>query len=422
MDSAGERVALYICNWSLANPLCGSQTLPYLRALAAGGDRFCLVTFERTPYALAPGDAAVAASGLAADGICWHPVRYHDRASLLLAVGDAIAAFTHAARAVMRHRPRIIHTRTSAPAAIGLMLARLSRRRFLYDADSELSEEYVDGAYWPRGGLRHRLLAATERVCRRHADAIVVLTDRLRDDFVRRGVRSPITVIPCCVDVHRFRFDPALRSARRRQLNVESGKVLVYVGKTGPRYLVDDTMLLAKAIARRVRDVRLLVVTHEEAASFEAVARRCGFDPSLLTVCRAAPADVPGWLSAADAGMALVRNTPSERGSSPIKISEYLASGLPVAITPAIGDMSAAVEHESLGVVVRDRSDAARDEAASRLCELWSDVEAVRRRCAEWARLSVDVQGVGALRYRQLYDRLLDAAVGLSYRATDAKI
>jgi glycosyltransferase involved in cell wall biosynthesis len=401
-------VSLYICNWSLNDPLCQSQTLPYLRALAEQGYPSCLITCERPSRAGGEATSEPAAHRLAADGIRWIPVRYHDGASLLHAGGDFIRLFASASAAVARHRPRIVHTRTSVPGAVGMVLSAAARLPFLYDADSELSEEYVDGGHWKRGSLRHRLLSWVEATSRRRADALVVLTDRLRAHFADRGVTAPMTVIPCCVDADRFRFDAAARSERRRQLKIGDDKLLVYVGKTGPRYLVDETMLFAKAAAQ-ADGVRFLVLSSEPASAFEAIAERCGFDRSLLSVFHAAPADVPGWLSAADAGMALIRETPSERGSSPIKISEYLVAGLPVVMTPSIGDMSDAVERGSLGVVLEHQSAAARAMAASRLRELWTRADAVRQRCMAWARASVDLHAVGVPRYRQVYDRLLES-------------
>jgi len=142
------------------------------------------------------------------------------------------------------------------------------------------------------------------------------------------------------------------------------------------------------------------------------MARRTGFDLSLLCVRRVAPVDVPGWLSAADAGLALIREACSEQGSSPIKISEYLAAGLPVVTTPSIGDVSAAIDRASLGVVVAERSERARAAAVSRLRALWSAADDTRRRCAEWAQSSLDLRAVGVPRYRQVYDRLLSSRSG----------
>ena len=404
--SRSARSSVYITNWSLNEPLCQSQSVAYLKALAARGHRSCLMTFERPPYAVPSSDVAATKDALDAAGICWHPVPYHRRRNLAVAAFDTIRGLATAVTVLIRHRGRIVHTRTSVPAVIGLVAARLTGRRFLYDADSELSEEYVDGGHWRRGSRVHRLLSRIERTCRREADAIVVLTERLRDRFLQERPGASVTVIPCCVDVARLRFDAGARDRRRREVGAESARLLVYVGKIGPRYMIDETFELAKAVRRRAGDARLLVLTHDEPSMFQAIADRHGFGAATI-VRRASADEIPGWLSAADAGIALIRPATSERGSSPIKISEYLAAGLPVVTTPAIGDVSDAIARESLGVVIPDQTPEALDAAAARLETLWLEPSAVRGRSMEWAQTALDLVAVGASRYARLYDTLL---------------
>jgi len=400
--------SLYVSNWSLNEPLCQSQSVAYLKALAARGHRSCLITFERAPYAMPASDAVAAKRALDAAGVCWHPIPYHRRRNLAVAAFDTIRGLATAVAAVIRHGARIIHTRTSVPAVIGLVAARLTGRRFLYDADSELSEEYVDGGHWRRGSAMHRLLSRIERTCRRESDAIVVLTERLRERFLDERPGASVTVIPCCVDVVRFRFDSTARENRRRELGAGSTKLLVYVGKIGPRYMIDETIEFAKTVRRHVGDARLLVLSHEDPAAFQAIAERHGFG-AWMDVRRASTDEIPGWLSAADAGIALIRPSASERGSSPIKISEYLAAGLPVVTTPAIGDVSAAIERESLGVVIPEQTSDAFSAAAARLETVWLEPSDARARSMKWARTSLDLFGVGASRYARLYDALLMA-------------
>src|SRR5207244_2138241 len=125
------------------------------------------------------------------------------------------------------------------PAAMALALQSLCRLKFLYDADSRLSLEYADNGHWSRDGLAFRITAQVEAWARRRADAVVVLAERLRDDFIQQfGVRAPMDVIPCCVDTACFRFDADARVSRRRELGLADQKLLIYVGKVGPRYLV----------------------------------------------------------------------------------------------------------------------------------------------------------------------------------------
>jgi len=401
------RASLYITNWSLAEPLCRSQSVAYLEALSAAGYPSCLITFERAPYRLSAPETAAATSRLASKGICWHPLTYHARTSLPGAALDIARGLVTAIGAIVRHQPRIVHSRSSVPAAFGLVAAGVLGRRFLYDADAELAEEYVQCGHWTRGGLRYRVLSAMERVCRRRADAIVVLTQRLRAEFTAQGVHAPVTVIPCCVDVARFRFEEGARRARRRELAVaDDEKLLVYAGKIGVRYMVDESLAFLAAVRRRSSSARLLVLTHDDPARFRGLATDHGLEDAVI-VRRAAPEEVPGWLSAADAGLSLVLPTVSARGTSPIKTSEYLAAGLPVVTTPAIGDISAAIERGSLGVVVADQTPSGMAAAAERLDRLWSDASAVRARCAAWARTELDVDTVATERYVRVYEALL---------------
>lgn len=386
--------------------------MPYLTALAARGYQSCLITFERAPYAMSDAAAATTARSLSDAGICWHPVRYHRRSTLGAAAFDYLSGLATAVGAIVRHRARFVHTRASLTAPIGLLASGLMGRRFLYDADSELSQEYVDGGHWSAGGLRHRLLSSLERVCRKHADGIVVLTDRLRLECRRADVAVPIAVIPCCVDVKRFAFDSRQREIRRAELGIGSGKLLVYVGKLGPRYLVDEAMDFVRAVQRCEKNVRLLVLTQEDPDAFHRLARNHGL-AEIVTVTRAAPQDVPAWLWAADAGLALIRSSPSERGSSPIKISEYLAAGLPVVTMPSIGDISAIVESERLGVVIRSTTPADYEGAAETLRDLWDGQSETRRRCAAWAGANLSLEDVGVPRYSQLYQTMLSGAAPL---------
>src|SRR5204862_6640131 len=127
----------------------------------------------------------------------------------------------------------------------------------------------------------------------------------------------------------------------------------------------------------------------------------------IVTVISATPWEVPAWLWVADAGLALIRTAPSERGSSPIKISEYLAAGLPVVTMPSIGDISAIVESERLGVVIRSTTAADYDEAAEALHDLWDRQPETRRRCTAFAEANLSLEQVAVPRYSQLYQTML---------------
>src|SRR6266571_2920561 len=78
----GRITALYICHWSLLDPLCQSQALPYLRELSADGHRFALMTYEQPKYKLDQAARDIMRRQLRTQGIDWYPVNYHKRSSL----------------------------------------------------------------------------------------------------------------------------------------------------------------------------------------------------------------------------------------------------------------------------------------------------------------------------------------------------
>jgi glycosyltransferase involved in cell wall biosynthesis len=391
------------------DPLCQTQSIAYLRHLATPDRPFVLITFEQPRFQLNREESAARRKELAAMGICWYPLTYHKRFPLLATGFDCLAGILTGAFAAWRHRPAVVHSRGSIPAAMALVLQRLCGLQFLYDADSRLSEEYADNDYWSREGVPFRVTARVEALARQAADQIVVLSSALREDFISRfGVRAPVEVIPCCVDVERFQYDPIARTLKRQELGLRNEKLFAYVGKLGPRYLVAELFGLFKMARERFGEVHLLILSRDAPSGFASIANRYGFGPSDYTVMHASHAEVPRWLSAADAGLALIRSAGCERGSSPVKIAEYLAMGLPVVVTGGIGDYSDLLARERVGVVLQGLDASALRKGIGQLAELWQEGNSLRGRCRAVAVQHVDLHQVGCRRYRRIYAHLVN--------------
>lgn len=405
-------LGLYICYWSLMDPLCQTQSLAYLRCLATPDRPFVLITFEQPRFRLNRETAAAMRASLAAAGIYWYPLTYHKRFPLLATGFDCLAGVLTGLYATWRHRPAVVHSRGSIPAAMALVLQGLFRLQFLYDADSRLSEEYADNGHWSRQSVPFRVTARVEALARRTADRIVVLSRTLREDFVSQfGVRAPVEVIPCCVEVERFQRDEGARALKREELGLHSEKLFVYVGKLGPRYLVSELFGLLKTARESLSDAHLLILSGDAPEGFAAIANQHGLGPSAYTLKHASHAEVPQWLSAADAGLALIRSAGCERGSSPVKIGEYLAMGLPVVVTGGIGDYSELLARERVGVVLDGLDASAFRDGIGRLAALWQEGDCLRARCRAIAVEEVGLCQVGCSRYRRVYDHLLNGHV-----------
>src|SRR6266481_1842126 len=99
------RRALFISYNGMLDPLGQSQVLPYLRELSKRGVRFTLLSFERPPAFSGDGAARRESlrRSLAAEGIDWHWLRYHQTPSLPATIFD-VANGTRLARKLIKHK------------------------------------------------------------------------------------------------------------------------------------------------------------------------------------------------------------------------------------------------------------------------------------------------------------------------------
>lgn len=397
----------YISPWSLSDPLCRSQSLSYIRCLLADGYSFALMTLEGEKFALSSEEIKATKKRLEGENIYWYPVRWRAGNSVFDKISSILKTFSTGAKICIRHKPRLIHSRSSLPTFLSVPLAKIFRIAFLYDADSLLSEEYADTKHLSRNRLGFKLLARNEAKARRAAKQIIVLTETLKKDYREKfGVKKPIEVIPCCVDTAKFAFDEKARENRRRELNLADETLFVYVGKYGSWYLVDEMIDFFKTAIETDESAKLLIVTQDAPEVFREGLRKKNVAEKSYFIVSAAPGEVAEWLSAADVGLALIKPLPSKRGSSPVKTSEYLASGLPIVSNAGVGDLDALIEREKVGAVLRGFSEEDYFGALQKIGALLEDKN-LRERCRRTAFENFDLETVGGARYRKLYRQLL---------------
>jgi glycosyltransferase involved in cell wall biosynthesis len=397
--SVGDLRVLYICYLSLEDPLVHSQVVAYLEGLAARGHTLHLLTFDTE---ISAARRRTLGEDLARRGIHWHSLRYHKRPSLPASVYDALAGALAALRIMRRHRLTAVHARNHVPAATALIVRRLTGCRLIFDLRGLMADEYVDAGHWRRGGLPYRITNWIQRVALRRADGIVMLTEAVRQYlFDATDPPAPLAVIPCCADV-RSDGAPRVQGADvRTELGLGDRPVMAYVGKFTGWYMereMVDFYRSARSVSPRLL---FLVLTQSDRALIEAEFRRAGIAASDHVVTRVEAPDVERYLAAADFGISFVRPCFSKISSSPTKVAEYLAAGVPV-VSTAIGDLPTLFADGGLGVVVDDFSPTAY-EAAARDMERLVQRAGTRERCQAVAHELLSLQEVGIPRYDRLY-------------------
>ena len=392
---------LYLSYTGLAEPLGQSQILAYLRGLAAD-HRITLVSFEK-PAALADSAGMAALRDCCAEhGIRWVPRRYHHRPRLPATAWD-VAVFTWTALRQARNGDAdLVHARGYIPAFVALVLKGALGLPFVFDMRALWPEEMVAAGRLKRHSAMFRLITWAERLCLRHADAVVSLTHAAVEQVKRRRggdlSRARIAVIPTCVDLDRFRWDRA---------NGTGGAPLV-IGSVGTVlsgwFRLDWLMEFFRASTETWPDVTFRIVTRDERAPIVAAAERAGIDGGRLEIEARTPGEMPQALAKLDAVAMFFEPGPAKLASCPTRMGEVLASGLPVIANGGVGDVAEIIRSFDVGVIVGDATERSMREAAADLARLLDD-PGLAGRCRMAAETWFSLK-TGTAAYHALYQEI----------------
>ncbi len=409
---------LFISYNGALQPLLQSQGIPYLEGLTRHGFRPVLLTFERPDDLKKEGGEDTEETlrrRLRGSGLIWRRLIYHKRPTVPATFFDIALGTCASIGLVLKYRIRLIHCRATIPALIGFLVSRLTRTPLIFDLRGLMAEEYADGGMWKKNGFLYRLTRWIEKRLLVKSDARIVLSENIatflkESDYLPAPAGDPgkeSTVIPCCVDSRRFSLNaaPALPEPAR---TASAGRfVLLYSGSLGTWYLLDQMLDFFQELRLRVPAAHFVLATH---TGTDAVLRRRDerrIPQNSLSVIEAAFAQMPGVISAADAGIFFIKPVFSKRSSCPIKFAEYLACGKPVVLNAGIGDTDAIVEKRKVGVVIKSfhRRDLS-DKISELLALLAQPRSILAQRCAETAE---ELFGLaeGIERYAAVYRRVL---------------
>ncbi len=191
----------------------------------------------------------------------------------------------------------------------------------------------LEAARW-RGLTDPERHLVAEREKFRSADAVIAVSSTLVEYVERQAPGALVRRVPNGAEIEPF------ARARAERVGVDRGDVVIgFAGSMKPWHGVDD-LLDAFARLREMRlPAQLVLAGHgpKETALRERVAATVGLRGSVEFLGSVPHEDMPGVLARFDIGAAPYQQSP-DFYFSPLKVVEYLASGLPV-VYPRIGDL-----------------------------------------------------------------------------------
>lgn len=409
---------LFISYNSAFEPLLQSQGIPYLKGLSEKGVKCIFISYERpsayTKKGLFKNEKLRLNIELSNSGIKWHPLVYHKRPTLPATLFDICAGVIFGLYLVITEKVDIIHARATVPAAIGYILKKITKKKFIFDLRGLMAEEYVDGKIWKRNSMLYNLTSYWEKKFILASDSLVVLTNNIEKFLLTSNYlpKKPkdINTIPCCVD--NKRFCGYLASDSKELLEVKNkvkGKfVFLYIGSLGTWYLLEKMVNFFLAAKKIIDNAHFLLLTRQDKALVKDSYLKNILKEKDITVDSVEFSMIPYYIALADAGLFFIKPVFSKRSSCPIKFAEYLSCGIPIVTNYGIGDCDEIIEKYNLGVLIKDFQEEDYTNNLKKLSELIREGPALKERCRRAAKELFSLEE-GINKYFNIYNKVLNS-------------
>jgi len=383
---------LYISYDGAKEPIPQSQVLPYLRSFCKDGFTVHWISFDKSPRVDrersfgSKSEKRKFKDSLMADGIRWHSLVYHKRPSLLAKFYDILHGIVYASNIVLREDIDVVHGRAEVASVIALAIKKIFKVNFIYDRRGFMAEDYVEGGMWRgRNSLRYRLSLSFDKTLMNEASWIVVLTERMKDVLKKSypGFEKKISVIPCCVNLERF---TPLTSKLQEKHNETNGKFsFLYLGSLGTWYMLNEMLDFFKLAKERIPHAHFTILTLSDLGIAKDAIRKKGFDENDFTLKAVQPPRIHEYINTADVALFFIKPVFSKVASSPTKLAECLACGLPIVMNSNIGDCDELIGNNNVGVIVKDFRVSEYTSSFNNLMEIMKDKPGLKQRCRRTA-------------------------------------
>jgi glycosyltransferase involved in cell wall biosynthesis len=350
---------LFISYDGMTDPLGQSQVLPYLVGLSAKGWNITLLSTEkkeRSHYVNVIEEICEKAS------IHWVRIDYTKKPPVISTVLDVIKLYFKAKKMHKAKDFKIVHCRSYISALVGQSLKKKYGVKFIFDMRGFWADERIDGGIWniqkPLYKLLYTYFKAKEKQFLHSADYVISLTNAakciIENDIAQQ--KLSIEVIPCCADTDHFSITNTSQfeiDLIKKQLNIlPSDKIIGYVGSLGTWYMLDEMMFFFKSLHLRHPHYKFLFITIDHTSKIYDCATKFDVPHEQIIATESTRAQLPNYMSLMQSSIFFIKPAFSKQASSPTKMGELLAMGIPVLANKGVGDTAEFIQINNCGLVI----------------------------------------------------------------------
>lgn len=353
-----DKQVLFISIDGMCDQLGQSQVLPYLTALSKIGFKITIASCEKPKNF--EKNRSVIENITSLHNITWKYCFYKTAIPLVSQFQNFFNLKKLTEREIILNKGTVLHCRSYLPALIGLQLKQKFRNKYIFDMRGFWADERIDGNIWslknPLHKFLYRYFKKKEISLLENADYIVTLTNTAKKEIKQWNLRklADIEVIPCCADTNHFTIlNEKEKNEIRMQLNIpENIYVIGYLGALGTWYMLDEMLDFFAELQKKKPNSLLFFITNDDEQGILNAAEARNINKSSLLIKPAKRNEVPQFISCLDIGLFFIKPLYSKKGSSPTKLAELLACGIPIITNTGVGDVDELIVNNDCGVLV----------------------------------------------------------------------
>ena len=345
----------------MTDALGQSQVIPYLKALSEKGFSFHIISCEKKKNFISQKENV--SRDLKDYNITWHPLFYSKTPPIISTIYDVLKIKCHARALHKKEKFQIVHCRSYISSLIGLWMKNKFNIKFIFDMRGFWVNERVEGDLWnlknPVYKIIYDYFKRKEKKFLTNADYIISLTQSGKKEINSWNLVSsvlPIEVIPCCVDTVFFSPENINKEIKNKYKNFlkfsENDFILSYLGAIGTWYMLDEMLLFFRTLLKLKPNAKFLFITQENSSVILQKASRLNIPLEKIIIQKALRKEVPVLLSLSNLSIFFIKPLFSKQASSPTKMGEIMAMGIPIICNSRIGDVDQIIHKSRAGILV----------------------------------------------------------------------
>lgn len=394
-----KKKTIYFSRNGLMEPLGESQVLPYLKHLSQSY-RVTLVTFEK------PSDLLNHQKLLSYQALClehdidWVIKKFSYTPKFFRPIID-IFKFTAIGLREVKSGAELVHCRSYIPSFAGLIIFIISRTPFIFDMRALWPDELASSGRISSISLTYKLLIFLEKALLKYAASVVSLTHAAAEYLDQRNpefnLLDRMEVIPTCVDLDKFQISSSSKSSE-----FTVGCIGTVVSGWFKLDFLSEYFLY---LSINLPNAKFEIVSRDNQDEILSFFKNQGFDISRLKIFSVDSADMPHTLWSHSVSTMFFNPGIGKLGSSPTRLGEILACGIPVIANDGIGDVSTIIKKYNVGIIINSEASYPFEGSIKLLEDLFLDNNLAQR--CRLASEEIFSLNMGSNQFAQIYKSII---------------